>query len=155
MHFSSPHAWYYISCPSQPHWFVHLNDILQRVQIMKLLITEFSPASCYFPLLSQNIPLSTMLFSNTFNILYSSFDVNNQVSHLYKTKGIFIVLYTLIFTFLDNRQKDKRFSRKHSLNLFRSYFPHYLNCVSTHSDQWTEMSFIHDTFSMLRAAEDV
>jgi hypothetical protein len=43
------------------------------------------------------------LFSNTFSLCYS-FDARSQVSHPYKTKGIIIVLYVLIFTLLDRRE---------------------------------------------------
>jgi hypothetical protein len=31
--------------PSHPPWYDHLNNILWEVQIMELLITEFSPSS--------------------------------------------------------------------------------------------------------------
>jgi hypothetical protein len=58
---------------------------------MKLLITQFSPASCYFIPFGLNIILST-LFSNTLS-LYSSLNVRVQISHPYKTKGKIRVLY--------------------------------------------------------------
>jgi len=58
-------------------------------------------------LLGPNILLNT-LFSNTLSFL-SSRNVNDQVSHPYKTIGKIIVLYIFIFTFLDSNLEDKRF----------------------------------------------
>ena len=49
-------------------------------------------------LLDPNILLNTM-FSNTLSFL-SSRNVNDQVSHPYKTTGKIIVLYTLIFKYI-------------------------------------------------------
>jgi hypothetical protein len=46
--------------PHHPFWFDNPNQILWTVQIMKLLIAQFSPSSCHFLLLDV---LST-LFSN-------------------------------------------------------------------------------------------
>jgi hypothetical protein len=58
---------------------------------MKLLIMRFSQT------FGSNILLSTV-FSNTLS-LYSSVNVRDQVSHLYRTTGKITVLYILIFKF--------------------------------------------------------
>jgi hypothetical protein len=41
--------------------------------------------------------------------LCSPLNVRDQVPHPYKTKGKFIVLYVLVFKFLDSRRKDRIF----------------------------------------------
>jgi hypothetical protein len=54
-------------------------------------------------LLGPNILRST-LFSNTLNLCYSP-NVRDQVSHPYKTTGKITILYILMFTYLNRRQK--------------------------------------------------
>ena len=58
-------------------------------------------------LLGPNILINTM-FSNTLSFLFPC-NVSDQVSHPYKTTGKIIVLYILIFKFLDSNLEDKRF----------------------------------------------
>jgi hypothetical protein len=52
--------------------------------------------------------LLNSLFSNTFS-LHSFLVVSDLGSHPYKTTSKTIVLYILIFKFLDNSLEDKRF----------------------------------------------
>jgi hypothetical protein len=47
MHSSSPHLCY-MPCPSLPPWLEHSNYTWRTVQVMKLLIMQFSPTFCYF-----------------------------------------------------------------------------------------------------------
>jgi hypothetical protein len=44
---SSPHS-YYTPSPSHPPWLDHSNYTWGRVQVIKLLIMQFSPTSCHF-----------------------------------------------------------------------------------------------------------
>jgi hypothetical protein len=61
------------------------DDICWGLQIMKLLIMQSSPPSCYFSPVGQNSFMS-ILFSNTFS-LHFSLNVTNQVSHPYERGG--------------------------------------------------------------------
>jgi hypothetical protein len=68
--------------------------------------TQFLNPPVTSSLFGSDIVLS-ILFSNILN-LCSSLNVGDQVSHPYKTKGKFIVLYILIFAFKikDGKTKD-------------------------------------------------
>jgi hypothetical protein len=90
--------------PFYSSWFDHPINIWWAVQIIKLLSMYFPPLPCHLALLSPNILLCT-LFSDTLS-LRSSLNVNYQVSHPYKTTGKIMVLYILIFMFLNNKLED-------------------------------------------------
>jgi hypothetical protein len=84
----------------------------------------WSPSLCTFlqppvtsSLFGPNILLST-LFSNTLS-LCSSLKVRHQVSHPCRTTGKIIVLYALIFMFLDSRREDIRFWTSHTGKNFK------------------------------------
>jgi hypothetical protein len=86
----------YMPFPSHPPSYDHPNYILRRVRVMKLLIMQFSPASCHFIPLRSKYFVST-LFPNTLSLCYSGYVRDH------------ILLYILIVTFLDSNQKDKSF----------------------------------------------
>jgi len=69
------------------------------------LAPRYTVSSITLSLLGSNI-LNTM-FSNALGFL-SYRNVSDQVSHPYKTTGRIIVLYVLIFKFLDSNLEDKK-----------------------------------------------
>jgi hypothetical protein len=76
MHFFSPHTMH-MHC--QSNLFENPNNIWWGVQIMKFLIMQFSPVSCYvLPLTPTYLPSTR--FSHTLNM-------TDRVSHPYKTTG--------------------------------------------------------------------
>jgi hypothetical protein len=90
------------------------NYTWQRVQIMKLLVMQFSPFSHHLISLGPNILLS-IPFSNALSLCFS-LNARDQVSHPYRTAGKIVVLYILIFKFFDGRREDrsKELKRKQS-----------------------------------------
>jgi len=64
-----------------------------------------SPVTSSF--LGPNTLLNT-LFSNTLSLL-SSLNDSDQFSHPCRTTGNIVVLYILVFNFLDNKLEDHRF----------------------------------------------
>jgi hypothetical protein len=91
--------------PYPSHLFGNSNNIWRGVQIMKLLIMQFSPSLCHFFSLRPDTHLST-LFSNILSIC-SSFNARDQVSHPYRTTGKIILLYILPLVRYSKLRADK------------------------------------------------
>jgi hypothetical protein len=92
--------------PSDPLWLHHSNCIWRRVQVMKLLIMRFSPASYSF------IPLGSKYFSRHPVLeplsLYSSLNIRDKVSHPYKTTSrITVLLYFSFYVFKQQTRRQK------------------------------------------------
>ena len=87
----------YVSRPSHSSRFDHPTILGDQYRSLSSLLRSFFHSPVTSSLLGPNILLNT-LFTDTLSLL-SSLNVNDQVSHPYKTTGKIIVLYFLIFKF--------------------------------------------------------
>jgi len=137
-----PHT-YYMLCPSHYSGFDHLKNIWCGVQIIQLLIMQSSPLSCYvIPLRSIYLPQCPVLKhpQPTFPP-----HCERPVFTPTQNQRQIVVLYILIFMFLDSKVVDKRFCPEWQQafldfnplllsSLIQFWFlraiPKYLNCLT-------------------------
>jgi len=93
--------------PSHSSRFNHPKNMGEQYRSLSTSLCNVLHSPLTSSLLGPNTLLNT-LFSNTLSLRYS-INVNNQISHPYKTTDNIIVLYILIFKFLDIKLEDKRF----------------------------------------------
>jgi hypothetical protein len=97
----------YVPRLSYYSWFDYTKNILWWVQVMKFLLMQCSPLSCCLVPLRHKYPSQHPILEHPQSLF--SLSVKDQVSHPYKTTGKIILLYTLIFVFLDSNLEERRF----------------------------------------------
>ena len=96
-----------MTCPSYSWKFNHPDYIKWRVQTVNFLIVKPSPLPILIPLWPKYSPRDPI--SKTIS-LHSSLNERDHVSHTYSSSGNIIVLYILIFKFLERCLEVKNFS---------------------------------------------
>jgi len=86
--------------------FVTRTILGEKYRLLSSSLCSFLHSLVTLSFLGPNSFLST-LFSDTLSPR-SSLNVFDQVSHSYKTTGNILILYILLFTFLDIKLEDKR-----------------------------------------------
>jgi hypothetical protein len=82
---------------------------------MKLLIMQFSPTSRHSISLQSKYSPQQPVLKHPQSMF---FNVRGQVSQSYRTTSKIIILYILIFMFLESRQEDKNSTMGCELNCF-------------------------------------
>jgi hypothetical protein len=69
----------YTPCPSHPPWLDHSNYTWRRVQVMKLVVMQFSPTSCHFIKFLKNN--TNNVFRNRIKRLKFTLETGRYVSY--------------------------------------------------------------------------
>jgi hypothetical protein len=96
------------ACSSRPSLIDDSNYISGRVQVMKLLFTQFSPTSCYFILLRSKCSSQYPILKHSQSASFPQYQTSNFTPIYRPTFRKTMFLYILIFKSINNRREDKR-----------------------------------------------